>query len=183
MSLVDNLISNLTFFRKKQTNTSNSVLNDENYFLKPHLKIVLNSPQIHEINPKHVVFKCSDDDVEYLTKLSNNLIDKFKQQIVLNEQNKIIHPLLNKNLFRCVLSNNWSPSNKKSYGTYTSNYVNYNLQFYINDNSCKFQLNKINKDTIVDKAVIYIKNIWNSNDKCGINCVIEELYINNKELN
>ena len=163
------IMDNLTFFRKKQTNSSNSVLNDENYFLKPHLKIVLTSPQIHEINSKYLVFKCLDEDVEKLSKLSDDLIEKFKSQIILNDKISTIHPLLKKNLFRCVISNTWTPNK----------YINYNLQFYVNDSLCKFQLNKINKDTKIDKVVIFVKNIWSSNDKCGIHCVVDELYVNN----
>ena len=165
----------LKFIRKKQHNKNNGIFNDENYFLQPSIKIILNNPTIHEINPKYIVFKCSDNDIIYLSELSNKLIDKFKECIILNDETNTIHHILQKNLFRCVLpSSSWNQSKN-----YSTNYspTNYNFQFYVKDILCKFKLHSIDKSTHIQKVVIHIKNIWNSNNKCGMNCTIDEMYI------
>jgi hypothetical protein len=169
------LLDNVKFIRKKQNNSNNGGLfHDENYFLQPHIKIVLNNPIVYEINPKYLVFKCSDDDILQLSELSDKLINKFKECIVLNNDTDTVHPLLQKkNLFRCSLPCSWS----KYSNSYTPSLNSYDIQFYTNYVKRKFKLNYINKTTNINKVVIYIKNIWNSNNKCGIHCTVDEIYI------
>ena len=163
--------NDFTFFRKKQTAKNDSDFNGENYFLKPSLNIVLNKPTIQEITSKYIIFKCIKEDQIKLSQLSDIILEKFKNNFTIHNENDTVNPLINKNFIRCILANN-SYSSNKGYSNF-----NYNIQFYINDIPCKFTSNKINKNTKIDKVIVNIKNIWYQSNKYGFNCIIDEMYI------
>ena len=85
--------NSLRFTRKKQSNTNNNIiLSNENFFLNPSIEIKLHNPKIIEINSKYIVFKYDPQDEVMLKEFSNNIIERFKNSVVLDEDT-VMNPL------------------------------------------------------------------------------------------
>ena len=163
--------NSLRFTRKKQSNTNNNIiLSNENFFLNPSIEIKLHNPKIIEINSKYIVFKYDPQDEVMLKEFSNNIIERFKNSVVLDEDT-VMNPLCTQYI-RCTLAIPWSPY-KKTHYRYTFDFYDKNQRIAINSDNIK-NLNNYE----LKKIIIEVKNIWKSFNKYGFNCVLKEIHSN-----
>ena len=161
-------LNSLKFLRKKQVSNDYSLLPDENYFLSPPVIVRLKNPKIVEINQKYIVFKYDESEEDALKELSNNILNSFKNNILLDDTVQL-NPLCTYT-FRCTLPIPWT--------TYKKKYFKYSFDFYKNEKPYIVTSDNINnlKTEDITKVVIEIKNIWKSNNKYGFNCLLKDMY-------
>lgn len=175
---IENEIENLTFTRKKQHNNSKytNIVNDENFFLNPLFEIMLKNSTIKELDTKYITLKCSNNDIKKLTFLSKKILERFKSQILIQDDCKIFDISNDNGYIRCCLPIVWRPYQNKN-NKYTI--LHYNCDFYLNNE--KITLNSNGIHTInnynIDKVIVEIKNIWKINDKYAFNNVIKSIYL------